>query len=333
MSLLGNIQDENLIWSDTSDEFDNDLCKQCSGKTPTCSGKIPTYNLHTLTKEDNFILDLIEKISDPDDKRQVITQFINLTKEKLKPVTLIKPPDEYNFFTIMKIISQHEVIHKKPTIAELKTEVNNIKIEVSQFKNRIQILELQNNTSDAVTENDDIEFDNLVHTYNFKNKLESSKVKIKEDDTTSLNLLNKVITQKWFVLVKIVVNNEYDFQSLALIDFGADLNCLNEGIVPTKYFDKTTQILYTVNGSRLYIKYKLSNTMICNNGHCFPTPFIMIKGLSRAGILSVPFLTLFYPMTITHTGIETQINNTTIQFEFLDKPKIKEINTIKTIIK
>ncbi|KAL4187613.1 hypothetical protein AMTRI_Chr09g39880 [Amborella trichopoda] len=269
MSLLGNIQDENLIWSETSDEFDSKLCKQCSGKTPTCFGKIPTYNLHTLTKEDNFILDLIEKRSDPDDKRQVITQFINLTKEKRKPVTLIKPPDEYNFSTIMKRISQHEAIHKEPIIAELKIEVNNNKIEVSQLRKRIQILELQNNVLDVAIENDDIEFDNLVHTYNLRNKPKSSRVKIKEDDTTSVNLLNKVITQKWFVLVKIVVNNEYDFQCLALIDSGADLNCLNEGLVPTKYFSKTTQILNIVDGSRLYIKYKLSNTMIYNNGHCF----------------------------------------------------------------
>ncbi|KAL4199070.1 hypothetical protein AMTRI_Chr03g49360 [Amborella trichopoda] len=275
MSLLENIQDENLIWSDTSDEFDNDPCEQCSDKTPTYSGKIPTHGLHTLTKEDNFILDLIEKISDPDDKRQVITQFINLTKEKPKPVTLIKPPDEYNFSTIMKRISQHEVIHKEPTIADLKTEVNNIKNEVSQLKHRIQILELQNNASKTAIENDDIEFDNLVHTY--KNTPESSGVKIKEDDTTSVNILNKVITQKWFVLIKIVINNEYDFQSLALIDSGADLNCLNKGLILTKYFDKTTQILNTADGSRLYIKHKLSNAMICNNGYCFPTPFIMVK--------------------------------------------------------
>ncbi|KAL4203530.1 hypothetical protein AMTRI_Chr01g104390 [Amborella trichopoda] len=287
MPLLGNIQDENLIWSDTSDESDNDPCEQCSGKTPICSSKIPTHNLHTLTKEDNIILDLIEKISDPDDKRQVITQFINLTKEKSKPVTLIKPPNEYNFFTIMKRISQHEAIHKEHTIVDLKTEVNNIKSEVSQLKHRIQILELQNNALENTIENDDIEFDNLVHTYN--NTPESSGVKIKEDDTTSVNILNKVITQKWFVLIKIVINNEYDFQSLALIDSGADLNCLNEGLVPTKYFDKTTQILNTADGSRLYIKYKLSNAMICNNGHCFPTPFIMVKGLSQAVILGVPF--------------------------------------------
>ncbi|KAL4187612.1 hypothetical protein AMTRI_Chr09g39870 [Amborella trichopoda] len=226
MSLLRNIQDENLIWSDTSDESDNDPCEQCSDK-------LPTHSLHTLTKEDNFILDLIEKISDLDDKRQVITQFINLTKEKPKPVALIKPPDEYNFSTIMKRISQHEAIHKEPTIADLKKEVNNIKSEVSQLKHMIQILELQNNASEAAIENDDIEVDNLVHTYNHKNTPESSRVKIKEDVITSVNILNKVITQKWFVLIKFVINNGYAFQSLAIIDFGADLNCLNEGLVPT----------------------------------------------------------------------------------------------------
>ncbi|KAL4189365.1 hypothetical protein AMTRI_Chr08g165080 [Amborella trichopoda] len=75
--------------------------------------------------------------------------------------------------------------------------------------------------------------------------------------------------------LKIVFEEEYNFQTLALVDSGADLNCINEGLVPSKYFDKTTQILNTADGSRLFIKYKLSNAMVCNNGHCFPTPFIM----------------------------------------------------------
>ncbi|KAL4190898.1 hypothetical protein AMTRI_Chr07g78120 [Amborella trichopoda] len=71
------------------------------------------------------------------------------------------------------------------------------------------------------------------------------------------------------------MTEEYNFQTLALVDSGADLNCINEGLVPSKYFDKTTQILNTADGSRLFIKYKLSNAMVLNNGHCFPTPFIM----------------------------------------------------------
>ncbi|KAL4191103.1 hypothetical protein AMTRI_Chr07g28010 [Amborella trichopoda] len=75
--------------------------------------------------------------------------------------------------------------------------------------------------------------------------------------------------------LKIVIEEEYNFQTLALVDSGADLNCINEGLVPSKYFDKTTQILNTADGSRLFVKYKLSNAMVCNNGHCFPTPFIM----------------------------------------------------------
>ncbi|KAL4199454.1 hypothetical protein AMTRI_Chr03g145040 [Amborella trichopoda] len=149
----------------------------------------------------------------------------------------------------------------------------------------------------------------------------------------SVNIINKVITQKWFVLITIVINDEFEFQSLALIDSGADLNCLNEGLVPTKYFDKTTQILNTADGSRLFIKYKLSNAKICTEGHCFPTPFIMVKGLSQAVILGVPFLTLLYPVIVSHTGLETNIHGTPIRFEFLDKPKIKEINTVKQNMK
>ncbi|KAL4200606.1 hypothetical protein AMTRI_Chr02g254440 [Amborella trichopoda] len=149
----------------------------------------------------------------------------------------------------------------------------------------------------------------------------------------SVNVLNRIITQKWFILIFIVINDEYELQSLALVDSGADLNCLNEGLVPTKYFDKTTQILNTADGSRLFIKYKLSNAKICTKGHCFPTPFIMVKGLSQVVILGVPFLTLLYPVTVSHTGIETNTHGTPIRFEFLDKPKIKELKTVKQNMK
>ncbi|KAL4204133.1 hypothetical protein AMTRI_Chr01g130650 [Amborella trichopoda] len=71
------------------------------------------------------------------------------------------------------------------------------------------------------------------------------------------------------------ITGKKELGDFSLVDSGADLNCINEGLVLSKYFDKTIQILNTADGSRLFIKYKFSNAMVCNNGHCFPTPFIM----------------------------------------------------------
>jgi len=44
--------------------------------------------------------------------------------------------------------------------------------------------------------------------------------------------------------------------------YSADSNCILEGLIPTRYFEKTSERLSTANGSKLQIKYKLSSAII-----------------------------------------------------------------------
>ncbi|KAL5766155.1 hypothetical protein ACOSP7_016772 [Xanthoceras sorbifolium] len=67
-----------------------------------------------------------------------------------------------------------------------------------------------------------------------------------------------VIVQKWYSKVTIVVSKAFIFEEEALIDSGADLNCISEGIIASQYVSKTTQMLNTANGGRMLIEYKLS---------------------------------------------------------------------------
>ncbi|KAL5810558.1 hypothetical protein ACOSQ4_027126 [Xanthoceras sorbifolium] len=62
-----------------------------------------------------------------------------------------------------------------------------------------------------------------------------------------LSRINSVIVQKWYSKVTIVVSKAFVFEGEALIDSGADLNCISEGIIPSQYFSKTTQMLNTAN--------------------------------------------------------------------------------------
>ena len=73
--------------------------------------------------------------------------------------------------------------------------------------------------------------------------------------------------QKWYALVTLKI---YDFKITlkALIDTGADQNCIQEGLIPTKYFEKTTEGLRGANNNRLKINYKLSKVHVCNDGIC-----------------------------------------------------------------
>ena len=45
-------------------------------------------------------------------------------------------------------------------------------------------------------------------------------------DNSQLNLVNKVLPPKWFTKVKIVVSHDYHFTVIAMIDSGADMNCI-----------------------------------------------------------------------------------------------------------
>ena len=108
--------------------------------------------------------------------------------------------------------------------------------------------------------------------------------------------------------LKIVINKEYILHTIALMDFGADLNCIQKGLVPIKYFEPTTERLSSANGSPLKIKYKLSKTHVCNQGICIKTPFLLVGNLNREVILGTPFLNLLQLIIVSNKGILTIIN-------------------------
>ena len=68
-------------------------------------------------------------------------------------------------------------------------------------------------------------------------------------DHSQLSLVHKLIPLKWFTKVKIVVSPNYHFTVIAMIDSGADMNCIQEGLIPSKYFEKSTERLVSANGS------------------------------------------------------------------------------------
>jgi len=60
---------------------------------------------------------------------------------------------------------------------------------------------------------------------------------------TFLMLLTEITSRKWIINIIIIINNEYIIKTTSLFDIGVDLNCIKECLVPTKYFDKTSESL------------------------------------------------------------------------------------------
>ena len=74
---------------------------------------------------------------------------------------------------------------------------------------------------------------------------------------TFLNTIDKMLFQKWYNEVRIVIDKEYVFEPVALLDTGANSNCIQEGLIPTKYYEKTTEKLSQASGTSLNIEFKL----------------------------------------------------------------------------
>ena len=66
-----------------------------------------------------------------------------------------------------------------------------------------------------------------------------------------LETINKINFQKWHSKVRIVISKDFEFEVIALIDSGADLNCIQEGIIPSKYFKKTRERLTSASGGQM----------------------------------------------------------------------------------
>ena len=60
---------------------------------------------------------------------------------------------------------------------------------------------------------------------------------------TFLQTISRINFQKWHSKVRIIINKDFEIEVVALIDSRADLNCIQEGIIPSKYFRKTKERL------------------------------------------------------------------------------------------
>ena len=140
----------------------------------------------------------------------------------------------------------------------------------------------------------------------------------------SLALVNKILPPKWFTKVKIVVSPNYHFVVIAMIDFGADMNCIQEGLIPSKYFEKSTENLVSANGSQMKIKYELNNAHVCHDNVCFKIPFVLVKNMNDKVILGLPFINALYHFLVEHDGITTNPFGQKVKFKFASNIEIDD---------
>ena len=73
-----------------------------------------------------------------------------------------------------------------------------------------------------------------------------------DDEIRYCNFLNKITPVRWHTNVKIIIEG-HEIEVIVLVDTETDFNCIQEGLIPTKYFEKSTERLNFANGSKMHI--------------------------------------------------------------------------------
>jgi len=303
--LIETLEEELENTSFTSSEENLNLIQQDDQPSSTDDEDIQEIN--TLTREQDLLFEAINSIPDPQEKKVFL--------EKLRKSLETKPKPKYfitnNNFDVSNIFKKLENISEKPTIIQdLQTEINNLKKEVKELRqqqaiHQIILYQLEENSDSEK----DVENENL-------------------EDEMFMGLINKIKIQKFYINIRIIIN-DFVLETMTLFDTEAESNYILEGLVPTKFFEKTSEKLSTANDSKLKINYKLSSVIIENQGFRINTNFLLVKNLKNEVILGTPFIRALFPLQISREGITTTHLGRKIIFNFSTKPITRNINFIE----
>jgi hypothetical protein len=151
----------------------------------------------------------------------------------------------------------HEISNIKKKIVVLKSDLQNVKTDNKDLKQQLLLLNLRECFQDNKFDNEDN--DNKSEQ---SDEAESSNKAI-FDTFKIIRTIDQVVLPKWYSKVNIIVSQDYSLEIIALIDSGSNLNCIQEVLIPSKYFEKSTKKLNYASGNCMHIKYELNNVHIC----------------------------------------------------------------------
>ncbi|KAK3204854.1 hypothetical protein Dsin_018900 [Dipteronia sinensis] len=260
------------------------------------------------------------------------------TKHTTIPSSSESVPDSVPFSTPdfdSNVIGRFQTKPRKITVSDLQTEIQKLKDEIGLIKTTIAKLEHNSpitknstpkpkNSSFASSSDSDDPEDELI-----PDQPALSAVLKHSNPPDHLSQIKTYKIQKWYIEIDIRISQDYNLIVNALVDTGADLNCIREALIPTKYLEKTTESLFSANKQQLDIQYKLAKAKVCNQGICYTTDFVMVKTISQNVILGLPFLHLISPFKVTNEGIITEYLNKEILFPFIYPLIIRDLDTLK----
>jgi hypothetical protein len=319
--------EEDILTSDDSDYHSASSYSSDENIKFGCFDSCCNKKVFVLTKteeHEDMLLKLISQIENPELKEEYLKKLKKLMTKKEKQPSTSKISLEQTLERFSKpktkvvTISdlQHEISNIKNDIVELKKEINILKTSNKALEQEIVLTKLNSSFPEYKSENEDSK---SVKSESSEHTNEEQSNNMFPNDFQVVSLLNKVFPPKWYTKVHIIVAKDYSFDAIALVDTGADLNCIQEGLVPSRYFEKSIETLSSASGNRMQINFELNNAHVCQDRICFQTPSVLIKNMSEQVILGMPFVAMIYPFKADLHGIKTNVMGVPINFQFASK--------------
>ena len=124
--------------------------------------------IYVITKEENLILNFVDKIQNREVKRKALKEYIHISKECYQPLKHLNYQEQSQQYSLKEILKRivSEGSSKKATISDLGGEINETKKELKELKTRVQVFELVNSQElsnrHSEKEDDDQEFSKLL---------------------------------------------------------------------------------------------------------------------------------------------------------------------------
>ena len=142
-----------------------------------------------------------------------------------------------------KIYNRFTKSKKEVTVNNLQKEIKETKSKVRTLKQEITILRVDHNFLDQrlkhlenTSHQGNVEGTSFQNPYEEVNESVNPTIDMVQEQSSEkfLETINRINFQKWHPKVRIVISKDFEFEVITLIDSGADLNYIQEGIIPSK---------------------------------------------------------------------------------------------------
>ncbi|PKI64559.1 hypothetical protein CRG98_014991 [Punica granatum] len=216
-------------------------------------------SINVLTKDQEFLLEIADQIQNPLLRKQYL--------EKLKQGNLDGETKTPNY-NLSEILKRHDKKRAHKTSFDAQKEIDNLRSEIVCLKFEQQqhstiIGRLEELITGAPKPSASTDQTLMKQDKNPEETLALDQTK--NDQHEALTMVGELSPNRWLIKITLIINHNLFIDATALIDTGADENCINEQIIPARFYEKTTESLSSVSGTKLDIRYKLSEVEVEQN--------------------------------------------------------------------